>query len=140
MVISHYIDVDLGVVFRKIDDELRDESPDWWNSAVLADPDFRTGLDRLTDLSSVTMNSTSTEGGRSLARAAMHRGSTWGKRLAIVVSGDVGFGFARQYQSMQVEPPCEIRVFRNVEDAKEWLGIPSDYDAWAKRESEPNDS
>ena len=126
MGITHRIDADLGVIFLKIDGELRDEHVGWWSDAILADPNYRPGMDRLADYSGVTKLGVTTEGLRRLATAA--RGFDplrWGRRLAIVVSGEEGFGVGRQYQSMRMESPYEIRLFQLVEDAKEWLGVGS---------------
>ena len=131
MGITHNIDVDLGVIFLKVDGELRDESVGWWSDAILADPNYRPGMDRLADYSGVTKLSVTADGIQRLATAA--RGFDpfrWGIRLAIVVSGETGFGVGRQYQGMRMEAPYEIRLFRSVEDAMEWLGIPFDYDPW----------
>ena len=136
MGIAHHIDVDRGVIFIKVDGELRDESVGWWSDAILEDPNYRPGMDRLADYSGLTKLSVTTEGLRRLATAA--RGFDplrWGDRLAIVVSGDVGLGVARQYQAMRMESPYEIRLFRNVEEAKEWLAIPPDYEPWPEHQS-----
>ncbi|MEE9254090.1 MAG: hypothetical protein V3U43_04090 [Pseudomonadales bacterium] len=120
------MDLEHGVIFITIDGELSDEHVDWWSGAILADPNYRPGMDRLVDFSGVTKLGVTTEGNRYLATAAQRFDpNRWGRRLAIVVSGEEGFGVARQYQSMRTPAPYEIRLFRRVEDAKEWLGIPS---------------
>ena len=137
MGITHHVDVDLAVIFIKVDGELRDESVGWWSDAILADPNYRQGMDRLADYSGVTKLSVTTEGLHRLATAA--RGldpSRWGKRLAIVVSGEAGLGVGHQYKATRQRSPYEIQLFRQVEDAKEWLEIPSDHDPWAKHQSD----
>lgn len=124
MGITHHIDVDLGVIFAKVDGEHADVGMDWRGGAILADPDYRPGMNGLMDMSGVTKISATTEGLRALAGEARRlHPPLWGKRLAIVVSDEVGFGVGRQYQAMRMESPYEIRVFRSVVDAQEWLGI-----------------
>ncbi len=126
MGITHHIDVELGVIFLKVDGELRDENVGWWSDTILADPDYRPGMDRLADYSGVTKLSVTTGGLHRLAMAAQGFDPfRWGRRLAIVVSGETGFGVGRQYQGMRRSSPYEIRLFRSLEDAQEWLGIPS---------------
>ena len=131
MGVMHHIDVELGVIFVKVDGDLRDENVDWWSGAILKDPDYRPGMDRLVDFSGVTTLSLTTDGNRRLATAARRlETSRWGRRIAIVVSGEEGFGVARQYQSMRADAPYEMRLFRQPADAEKWLGVPSGYEPW----------
>jgi hypothetical protein len=46
-----------------------------------------------------------------------------GARRAVVVTNDVVFGMARMYQILTDESPDELRIFRKVDDALQWLWI-----------------
>lgn len=46
-----------------------------------------------------------------------------GARRALVVTSDELFGMARMYQLLTNESPDELRIFRKVDDALQWLGI-----------------
>ena len=88
------------------------------------------------DLSGADKIASTTNGMRALAMGANRLDPfTWGKRFAIVAPGDEAYGVARQYHAMRMETPEEIRLFRRLDEANEWLGVPSDYDPWAQRES-----
>lgn len=43
-------------------------------------------------------------------------------RHAFVAPGDLSFGFANMYKAMRDDAAGEIRVFRNLHEAYEWLG------------------
>jgi hypothetical protein len=46
-------------------------------------------------------------------------------KVAIVAESDVAFGMARMYQSIRADggAPSEHRVFREMSEAREWLGL-----------------
>ncbi len=46
------------------------------------------------------------------------------KRVAYVVASDVGFGSGRVYQAISEGSSEDFRVFRSLETAMEWLGVP----------------
>jgi len=41
-----------------------------------------------------------------------------------VASNDVAYGLSRMYQAFRSESPLELRVFREMDEAREWLGLP----------------
>jgi hypothetical protein len=52
-----------------------------------------------------------------------------GSRIAIVAPSDEFFGFGRMYQALRAESRVEVGVFRELEAAEAWLGLPPDYRA-----------
>lgn len=48
-----------------------------------------------------------------------------GKKTAFIFPSDLGFGLGRKLQTIfELEGnPVELRIFRNIQEAKEWLGI-----------------
>ena len=51
-----------------------------------------------------------------------------GMRSAIVAGTDLLYGFARMYQTLAElrDSPLTVEVFRNVEEARKWLGLDDD--------------
>jgi hypothetical protein len=88
------------------------------NEALLADPDFHPAMKQLSDARSVE-SEVSGLGVRGLARH-----SAFGplSRRAIVAPDDVIFGISRMYQA-QATDAGEIRVFRRLDEALEWLEV-----------------
>ncbi len=48
------------------------------------------------------------------------------RKVAILVSSDVGFGMMRMLASMRERPGLVLNAFRDLEEAKAWLGLPAD--------------
>ncbi len=48
------------------------------------------------------------------------------RKVAILASSDVGFGMMRMLASMRERPGLILNVFRDLEEAKAWLGLPAD--------------
>ena len=88
--------------------------------ALTADPRFAPHFRQLADLRDVTdMQVTA-----STIREMVRLNPFWaGARRALVVTSDVVFGMARMYQILRDESPDELRIFRKVDDALQWLGI-----------------
>jgi hypothetical protein len=50
-------------------------------------------------------------------------------RVAIVAVTDEFFGLGRMYQMLRGESQVDVRVFRDLAEAEDWLGLPADYRA-----------
>jgi hypothetical protein len=48
------------------------------------------------------------------------------RKAAILASSDLGFGMMRMLASMREHPGLTLSVFRDLEEAKAWLGLPAD--------------
>ena len=48
-----------------------------------------------------------------------------GYKLAIVVSQDLAFGMARMYQMLTEAHVPSVQIFRDLDQAKAWLGLSS---------------
>jgi hypothetical protein len=48
------------------------------------------------------------------------------RKVAILVSSDLGFGMMRMLGAMRERPGLVLNVFRDLEEAKAWLGLPAD--------------
>ena len=63
-------------------------------------------------------------------------------KIAVVASEDISFGLARMYEMFSEEVPWEFEVFRAVDAALAWLGLPdnlmNDFDQDAQPEDSPD--
>jgi hypothetical protein len=91
--------------------------------ALASDPRFDQSFQQLIDLREVTDLDFPSSTIRSLAQM-----SPWGfgARRAVVVGTDVAFGMARMYQILREPDGEDVRIFRGVEPALEWLGLATD--------------
>jgi len=46
-------------------------------------------------------------------------------RLALISAGDLEYGLMRMFTLLSSEAEFETRVFRKLENAREWLGLPA---------------
>ncbi|MCX8045077.1 MAG: hypothetical protein N3B18_13240 [Desulfobacterota bacterium] len=92
---------------------------------MMEDPDFKPGADALWDLREAQIKNFSAEDLRSLvffiAEHQAKRGA--GYKVAIVAERDLLFGGARMFEAFADSLPFSCRVFRNVEDAEQWICI-----------------
>ena len=49
------------------------------------------------------------------------------RRVAALATSDITFGLGRMFQAIGDEIKASIHVTRDAEEAKEWVGLPSDY-------------
>jgi hypothetical protein len=89
-------------------------------SRLMADARFDSGYRSLVDLREVAGVSADME---ALAQTAAVPLFAEGVRRAIVASSDVAFGVARMYAAFAARTGGDVQVFRELEDAKEWLGL-----------------
>ena len=48
------------------------------------------------------------------------------RKVATLVSSDLAFGMMRALGAFRERPGLELKVFRDLEEAKAWLGLPAD--------------
>jgi hypothetical protein len=96
------------------------------------DPAFKADFSQLADLREVTAIALT---GDQIREFAAHSPFTPGTRRAVVASSDVAFGLGRVYGSYReaISPKDQIRIFRHLNDAEEWLGLPMPRAHSAKR-------
>jgi hypothetical protein len=88
--------------------------------ALTVDPHFAPNFHQLADLRDVTDVQITSATIKEMVRL----NPFWaGARRALVITNDVLFGMARMYQILKDESPDELQIFRNMEDALQWLGL-----------------
>ena len=89
-------------------------------SRILVDPQFDADFRSLADLTEVTKVVVDN---MSVAETASQPIFDFGTRRAIVASSDAVFGMARMFATMAERTGQEVRVFREMQPAEEWLEL-----------------
>lgn len=96
------------------------------SEALLRDPAYQHVTRQLADLRQCEGIEVPTEELRDLARHVSVTDQREGVRLAVVATRDVMFGMARLYTAHREPSTMEIRVFRDMREARAWLGLPDE--------------
>lgn len=129
MSVEYTYDEEKNVLYTRLfgvvtDNDLRDQG-----EAVAADPRIKPGVRELVDLSGIEeIQGSSSSLERNIQIDTANSEKLAGMRSAIVAGTDLLYGFARMYQTIAElrDSPLTVEVFRNIEDARKWLGL--DYD------------
>lgn len=125
MPISYYIDEDLGVVFTTASEVLTENELLEHKRKLISDPKFQPGFVELSDVRSISDLEISASGlERFVEQDESDSERLKGFKLAIVVSGALEFGMGAMYEMMSRENDKDVRIFRDIRVAKEWLQIP----------------
>jgi hypothetical protein len=98
------------------DDDLRRYLADLYADAAVV-----CGLDVLCDFRLVEALRLTPEGVRCLAAKPLKYDTP--VRHAFVACGELGYGLGRMYIMLCEDDPGEVMVFRELEQAREWLGV-----------------
>lgn len=93
--------------------------------SLYEDERFHPTMDHLIDLRQVNSVQRSPDAMQELARYAQGqlRGRLQQPRVAVVAPDDLPFGLARMCEMFGENVPWEFRVFREINAARDWLGI-----------------
>jgi hypothetical protein len=122
MAITYRVDSDAPVVLTTATGTLTDGDILAHKKALLEDASVHPGMAKLSDVRGVNELAVTPDGIRMFTSFDQSNDEGAG-RLAIVASEDFTFGTARMYQ-MRGEDG-KVGVFRSVEEARAWLGLPS---------------
>jgi hypothetical protein len=126
MPIDYSIDEERKVLVARAHGKLCDADLLDYGQRLRDDPSAKRANHELADLTEVDSGSlVSAEGVRELARF-WHGEYDWmsGGKLAIVAPTDLAFGLGRMYQMLRDDGPDQIRIFREADEAWEWLAAP----------------
>jgi hypothetical protein len=126
MAIEHRIDHARRLVLARVRGTLTDEEIFAYQHEVWSRPDVA-GYDELVDMGDVEhIALPSAERVRQLASLSTDMDTPTTGKLAIVAPKDFEFGLGRMYQAyreMESRGTKQVRVFRSMELALEWLGM-----------------
>ena len=122
MPVSFRIDKSLGLVFTTAEGVLTVQDILTHLHRLRDEPDFGPSYDQLIDLRDVIEFSVSGAEMRTISR---HHLFNEGSRRAIVAESKITFGMARMYQMLRETygKPDVVRVFRDMAEARCWLGL-----------------
>lgn len=125
MPIDYAIDRAAGVVYTTAWDTVTDGDVLGHKERLATDANFDPDFVELSDVTKVNELAVTPAGIAAFADADREQGGRAGpSRLALVASADVVFGMARMYEQ-RTDPAHErVRVFRDLEEARSWLGLP----------------
>ena len=126
MPISYTIDDARSLIHTTASGVLTDDDIIAHKASLASDRRIRPTMRELSDIRGVDRLDVTPEG---ITRMIWADQETWpaaeGKKLAIVVSTEVAYGLGRMYQ-IQASPVDEkVRIFRDLDEAKSWLGLRS---------------
>lgn len=125
MPIKYSIDENLGVVFTTASEVLTEAELLEHKRKVISDPKFRPGFVELSDARSISDLAISASGlERFVAQDESDSERLKGYKLAIVVSGALEFGMGVMYEVMSRQNNKDVRIFRDMGLARDWLQIP----------------
>ena len=90
---------------------------------IRADPAADAGFDELVDLRALERPSLPPQVLRQWARHFRDAGPVPPHRMAIVASAEAIFGMSRLYQMEREDESLQIQVFREMDEARAWLGL-----------------
>ena len=96
-------------------------------AAEMEHPDFKPGLRRLVDYRFLEPR-LSAEDVEAIAATMGRLQDRFGSaRWAIVTNSDLVYGLTRMYMAFSDDSPIEVSVFREMDAARDWLGLPEGY-------------
>ena len=119
MPIRHRIDLKLGIVLSTAEGILTDTDLQEHQKSLYSDPNWRPTFNELSDLRTADFQATTASGIRKLA-SDVQAGEP--RKFALVVSTDLAFGISRMFQVLADESSADIRVYRDITEARRWLG------------------
>ena len=120
MPVSYRIDRERRIVFTEASGVLTDSDVIEFQRRLRDDPEFEPDFRQLADCRAIDEIGMTREG---VEEASSRSPFSQGSLRAIIVGSDVAFGMARMFENLRHEARDEIRVFREEEEARRWLGL-----------------
>lgn len=93
---------------------------------VMGYESYRNGANVFHDVRLVNVDVPSPEIHKVAMGGPGNQGTSIARKVAILSSSNLGFGMMRMLGSMREQPGLTVNVFRDLEEAKAWLGFPMD--------------
>lgn len=120
MAFTYQIDKERGAVLLQVEGTVVSGNLVAHQRELRDDPDFDPSYSMLADFTAVSSVEADSEAMHNLAGSDPFDRRA---RRAIVVDSDVVFGLARMYQMLLNLDEEYCRIFRDVDDARRWLGL-----------------
>jgi hypothetical protein len=100
-------------------------------AAVLTHPDYESGFNFLGDRRETEEEPDSAYIHAVTLEVLSRRAVLGPCRWAVLVASDVSYGMARMWGLLTASSGVEIKPFRTMSEAAQWLGLPAEYSALA---------
>jgi hypothetical protein len=120
---SYLVDAKASIVYSRCWGVLTDDQLEAAAEALGSDPRFDPSFRHLADFLGVTQILVTSRGVRAIATATPFRRNA---RRAFVVASDEAFGLTRMFGFFTESSVEDFGIFRALEPAFEWLGLPKD--------------
>jgi hypothetical protein len=129
MPITYRFDASLNVLFVEMHGVLTDEDLFQYAKAATTDTAVPRVCHELIDVREVQVPEASTDSLRRVAATFRDaERAAEGVKIAFVASSDVAYGIARMYQAFRTGSQASFHVFREMGEARDWLGLPPESD------------
>ena len=130
MPITYQFDASLNVLLVEMHGIITDEEVLHYAKTVTTDPEIPRIHHELIDGREVEVPQASTDSLRRVAATFRDaERAPEGVKIAFVASSDVAYGIARMYQAFRTGSEAAFHVFREMGEARDWLGLPPESDA-----------
>ncbi len=125
MPITHRFDGSLNVLFVEMHGIITDEELLHYAKTVTTDTEIPQTHHELIDVSEVQVPKASTDSLRRVATTFQDAERTpESVKIAFVATADAAYGAARMYQVFRAGSRASFHVFRKMDEARDWLGLP----------------
>jgi hypothetical protein len=125
MPITYRYDGSHNVLLVELRGIITDEELLHYAKTATTDLEIPSSYHELIDLREVEVPEASTDALRRVAATFRDaERSPEGVKIALVASSDAAFGMARMYQAFRTGSEASFHVFREMSEAREWLGLP----------------
>ena len=121
MPVTFRIDKEAGIVYTVIEGPVDTKELLRELETLLDHPDFRPGLNGITDLRKSEMDTFTEDVQRVAEFFIRHREQVGASRTAIVLSGFVTYGMTRMFQAFADDSSVETQIFQDMDEAIEWI-------------------
>jgi hypothetical protein len=129
MPITYRFDASLNVLFVEMHGIITDEDLLQYAKTATTDTEIPRPYHELIDLREVQVPEASTDSLRRVAATFRDaERAPEGVKIAFVASSDAAYGIARMYQAFRTDSPAAFHVFREMGEARNWLGLPPESD------------
>jgi hypothetical protein len=126
MPMNYELDTTRGLILTTASGILTDAEFRTCTVRLLQDEHIHANMRELCDFQAVTRFEVTSVTVQWTADAERRHPFLSGRRLAIVVASDIVYGMSRMYQLLSEDHFPTLAVFRDLAEAKAWLGIESD--------------
>jgi hypothetical protein len=123
MPITFRIDAESGVVYTNVQGLVSADDILEALKSIMGHPEFRPGLNGLADLRNIEGDLFSGDVRKIAELMIEFRKKIGSSKTAVIVSKDVTFGMARTYQVFAEKSSIKTEIFRDKDEALQWLGI-----------------